>query len=226
MFRHKSKSLIASGFVLVLALTVALAGVGLTRMTAIHDHLRLVTEKYNAKADIIFSMRHIVRERALSTYAMFIMDDPFDREEELSQFTNMAAEFIQLRDRLMEIGLEQREQLALDKVLGQVRVYQPLHLALVERITSERLSGVKEEILRHDLLRQRTMLGLLDEMVELERVESEKATAQATREYNSAYLVMVLLTAIIIASGFLIAAYVIYRTRLVEQALAREKERA
>lgn len=226
MFRYKSKSLIASGFVLVLALTVALAGVGLTRMTAIHDHLRLVTEKYNAKADIIFSMRHIARERALSTYAMFIMDDPFDREEELRRFTGMAAEFIHLRDRLMEIGLEQKEQLALDKVLEQVRIYQPLHLALVERITSERLAGVREEILRHDLLRQRTMLGLLDEMVELERVESERATAQAAREYNSAYLAMVLLTAIIIASGFLIAAYVIYRTRLVEQALAREKEHA
>jgi uncharacterized membrane protein YidH (DUF202 family) len=192
-------------------------------MTAIHNHLRLITEKYNTKADIIFSMRHIVRERALSTYAMFIMDDAFDREEELRRFTNMAAEFIQLRDRLITIGLEEREQLALDKVLEQVRLYQPLHLALVDRITRERFSGVREEILRHDLLRQRTLLGLLDEMVELERIEIEKAAAQAAREYNSAYLVMALLTAIIIISGFLIAAYVIYRTRLVEQALARKR---
>jgi diguanylate cyclase (GGDEF)-like protein/PAS domain S-box-containing protein len=226
MFRHKSKTLIASGFVLVLALTVALAGVGLTRMTAIHNHLKLVTERHNTKADIIFSMRHIARERALSTYAMFIMDDPFDREEELRRFTDMAAEFINLRDRLLAIGLEENERLALDKVLEQVRVYQPLHLALVDRITSENLSGIREEILRHDLLRQRTMLSLLDEMVELERAEIEKATTQAAREYNSAYLVMVFLTAVIMVSGFFIASYVIHRTRLVEQALAREKEHA
>ena len=171
MFQYKSKYLIASGFVLVLALTVTLAAVGLTRMTAIHNHLKVITERHNTKADVIFSMRHIIRERALSTYAMYIMDDPFAREEELRRFTNLAAEFIELRDRLTAIGLEEKERLALEKVLEQVRMYQPLHMALVDKITRENLSGVKEEILRHDLLRQRTMLGLLDEMVELERVE-------------------------------------------------------
>ncbi len=226
MFRYRSRYLIASGFVLVLALTVALAGVGLTRMAAIHNHLKLVTERHNAKADIIFSMRHIARERALSTYAMFLMDNPFDREEELRRFTDMAAEFIDLRDRLLAIGLEENERLALDKVLEQARVYQPLHLALVERITSENLSGVREEILRHDLLRQRTMLGQMDEMVELERTETEKAKAQAAREYGSAYLVMVMLTAVILVTGFLIAAYVVHRTRQAERALAQEKEHA
>jgi uncharacterized membrane protein len=67
MIRHNSRYLIISGFVLMLALMVALAAVGLTRMAAIHHHLDVITGKYNAKTDIIFSMRHIVRERALST---------------------------------------------------------------------------------------------------------------------------------------------------------------
>ena len=66
MFKYKSKYLIASGFVLVLALMIALAAVGLTRMDTIHHHLQVITEKYNVKTDIIFSMRHIVRERALT----------------------------------------------------------------------------------------------------------------------------------------------------------------
>ncbi len=72
----------------------ALAGVGLARLSAIQTHLKTVTDKHNAKVDIVFSMRHIVRERALSTYAMYIMDDPFGREEELLRFTSLAAEFI------------------------------------------------------------------------------------------------------------------------------------
>ena len=226
MFKYKSKYLIASGFVLVLALMIALAAVGLTRMDTIHHHLQVITEKYNVKTDIIFSMRHIVRERALSTYAMYIMDDPFEREEELQRFTNMAGQFIQLRNRLVALGLDDQEKSMLDKVLAQVRQYEPLHMNLVDRITHENLAGVKEDILRHDLLRQREMLHILDQMVDLERAESRTAAAQATMEYSSAYRVMVLLTVIIIGTGLMIAGYVIYRTRLIEEALAQEKEQA
>ena len=226
MTRHNSRYLIASGFVLMLALMVALAAVGVTRMAAIHHHLDVITEKYNAKTDIIFSMRHIVRERALSTYAMFIMDDPFQREEEYQRFTNMAGEFIQLRDHLIQLGLTEKERIALDGVLERVREYQPLHSRLVDKITHENLDGVREEILSHDLLRQREMLGRLDKMVEMERSESRAAAAQASDEYRSAYLVMMFLTAVAIIFGVLIAWYVIHRTRLIETALAREKEHA
>jgi diguanylate cyclase (GGDEF)-like protein/PAS domain S-box-containing protein len=205
---------------------IALAVVGLTRMSAIQHRLEKITDIYNVKTDIIFSMRHIARERALSTYAMYVMDDPFRRDEELQRFTGMAGEFMHLRDRLIALGLNEKEQALLDKVLEQVRIYQPLHLSLIDRITHENLSGVKEEILRHDLLRQRDMLKVMDEMVDLERGQSREAAAEAASEYRSAYHAMVFLTAVIIGCGLLIAWYVIYRTRLIEDALAREKEQA
>jgi PAS domain S-box-containing protein len=195
-------------------------------MAAIHHHLDVITGKYNAKTDIIFSMRHIVRERALSTYAMFVMDDPFQREEEYQRFTNMAGEFIQLRDHLIQLGLTEKERIALDGVLEQVREYQPLHARLVDRITHEQTDGIREEILNHDLLRQRDMLDRLDKMVDMERSESRAAAVQASDEYRSAYLVMMLLTAAAIAFGLLVAGYVVRRARLIESALAQEKEHA
>ncbi|MHB8621772.1 MAG: EAL domain-containing protein [Sulfuricaulis sp.] len=226
MFRYQSKYIIASGFILVLTLMIALAVVGVSCMAAIHQRLELITEKYNVKTDIIFSMRHIARERVLSTYAMFIMDDPFQRDEELRRFTNMADEFIKLRDRLTAMGLDAREQAMLDKVLEQVRRYEPLHLDLVDKIIHEQLAGVKQEIVRHDLLRQREMLHQLDNMVDLERSESREAAAQAASEYRAAYSAMVFLTVVIIALGWLIAWFVINRTRRIENALAQEKELA
>ncbi|MDH5512445.1 MAG: MCP four helix bundle domain-containing protein, partial [Gammaproteobacteria bacterium] len=226
MFQHQSRTLITAGFVLVLLLTVALAAVGLTHLSAIQDHLKTITDKHSTKADIIFSMRHIVRERALSTYAMYIMDDPFDREEELRRFTAMAAEFMQLRDRLTELGLDAQEQVAFDKVLAQVRLSQPLHLALVDKITHERVSGVKEEIQRNDLLRNRVLLELLDEMVDRERSEIQKATEHAAGNYRNAYITIIALTVIIILTGLYVASFVVHRARLVEKALAREKEHA
>jgi diguanylate cyclase (GGDEF)-like protein/PAS domain S-box-containing protein len=226
MFRCQTKTLIAAGYVLVLVLMAALTGVGLTHLSAIQHHLKTITDKHHAKADIIFSMRHVIRERALSTYAMFIMDDPFDREEELRRFTTLAAEFVSLRERLTAIGLEDQERATFDKLLEKVRAYQPLHLALVEKITREQLAGVKEEILRHDLVRQRVLLGLLDDMVELERAGIEKATAKATSDYHSAYMTIIMLAVTIILTGLYVASFVVARARLVEKALAREKEHA
>ncbi|MCR4301046.1 MAG: EAL domain-containing protein [Sulfuricaulis sp.] len=226
MMQYQSRTLITAGFMLVLLLLVALAGVGLARLSAVQTHLNNIADKHNAKADIIFSMRHIVRERALSTYAMYIMDNPFDREEELHRFTALASEFMQLRDRLQEIGLNDQEQVAFDKVLDQVRLNQPRQLALIDNITHERYSGVREEILRHNMLRQRALLELLDHMVELGRSEVRKATELASGDYRAAYMTIIMLTVAIILTGLYVASFVVYRARLVEKALAREKEHA
>ena len=109
MTRHNSRYLIASGFVLMLALMVALAAVGLTRMAAINQHMELIAHKHNVKIDLLLSMRNIVRERSLSMYAMYHMDDAFQREDEFTRFTDMAGEFIQLREQLTLIGLDEKE---------------------------------------------------------------------------------------------------------------------
>ena len=226
MFWHKSKYLIASGFILMLALMAALVAVGLTRMAAVHRHLDTITENYNVKTDIVFSMRHIARERALSTYAMFIMNDPFQREEEYQRFTNMAGEFIRLRDKLIQLGLSAEERKALDDVLAQVRAYQPLQSSLADRITHENLDGIREEIAGHDMLRQREMLARLDQLVDIQQRESQAAAAQASEEYRSASLTMIMLTVAAMVSALLMAGYIVRRVRLIESELAVEKEHA
>ena len=226
MVRQNSTYIIATGFVLVLALLTALAVTGLQRMTAINSRMETITHNFNAKADLIFSLRHIIRERTLSTYAMYVMDDPFKREEELARFTEMAGEFIQLRDRLVGLGLNEQEKAALEKILVVLREIQPLHVKLVEKITSENRDGVKEEILRHDLLRQQGVLQLMDDMVDLVRAETGKASSEAEQEYRFTYVLMLALTILTIIFGVLIAWYVVRRTSLIENALARQKEQA
>jgi diguanylate cyclase (GGDEF)-like protein/PAS domain S-box-containing protein len=226
MFNYQSKTLITAGFVLILLLMAALAGVSLTHLSDTQEHLKRITEQHNTKADIIFSMRHIVRERAINSYALLILENPFDREEELRRFTGMTAEFTHLRERLMAIGLEGREKDVFDKVLEHVRLYQPLDLELIDKITRERLIGAKQELLRQDLRRQRVLLELLDEMVELERAGIQDATARAAGGYRAAYMTIIVLSVVIIFIGLYVASFVVHRARLVEKALAREKEHA
>ncbi len=226
MTRHNSKYLIASGFVLMLALMVALAAVGLTRMVAINQHMELIAQKHNVKIDLLLSMRNIVRERSLSMYAMYHMDDPFQREEEFTRFTSMAGEFIQLREQLTLIGLDEKEQGFLEKILALIRKTQPMQVSLVDKIIREDLAGVKEEMHQKDLPLERQILLYFDEVTDHERQATRKAVALASQEYQQALEMLLLLGFSVVVCGVLIAWYVIHRTRLIEGALAREKEHA
>jgi len=226
MVRHNSKYIIALGFLLVLALLIALAAVGLTRMAAINHHIELIAYKHNAKIDLLQSMRNIVRERSLSMYAMFHTDDPFKREEEFARFTDMAGEFIHLREQLVSTGLDENDQKIFEGILALIRQTQPLQASLVDKIIREDLTGVRQEIDKKDLPLERQILAYFDKMIEEERQETRVAVALASQEYRQALTIMALLVFFAIVFGVLIAWYVIYRIRLIEAALAREKEQA
>ena len=226
MTRHNSRYLIASGFVLMLALMVALAAVGLTRMAAINQHMELIAHKHNVKIDLLLSMRNIVRERSLSMYAMYHMDDAFQREDEFTRFTDMAGEFIRLREQLVQTGLDRQEQDGLEKILALIRRTQPMQVSLVDKIIREDLAGVKEEMHQKDLPLERQILMYFDEVTDHERQATREAVALASQEYQQALKMLLLLGFSVIVCGVLIAWYVIYRTRLIESALAQEKEHA
>ncbi len=226
MVRHNSKYIIALGFLLVLALLIALAAVGLTRMAAINHHMELIAHKHNAKIDLLQSMRNIVRERSLSMYAMLHTDDPFKREEEFTRFTDMAGEFIHLREQLVSTGLDEKDQEIFEGILALIRKTQPLQASLADKIIREDLTGVREEIDKKDLPLERQILFYFDKMIEEERQETREAVALASQEYRQALTIMALLVFSAIVFGALIAWYVIYRIRLIEAALAREKEQA
>src|SRR3989344_5706548 len=226
MFRQNSKHIIALGFLLVLALLIALAAVGLTRMAAINHHMELISHKHNARIDLLQSMRNIVRERSLSMYAMLHTDDPFRRDEEFTRFTDMVGQFIHLREQLVRTGLDGKGQEVFEKILALIRKTQPLQVSLVDKIIREDLAGVREEINLKDLPLERQILSYFDEMIEEERQEAREAVALASREYQQALTIMTLLVFSALVFGALIAWYVIYRIRLIEGALAREKEQA
>ncbi|MCR4331720.1 MAG: EAL domain-containing protein, partial [Sulfuricaulis sp.] len=143
-----------------------------------------------------------------------------------TRFTDMAGEFIHLREQLALTGLDRQEQDTLEKILDLIRTTQPLQVNLVDKILHEDLVGVREEMHQKDLPLERQILSHFDGMVNHGRQASQAAVALASREYRQALTMMLLLGFSVIACGVLIAWYVIYRTRLIESALAQEKEHA
>ena len=102
------------GFSVAMLLMLVIFSVGLSSMSAIQDRLRDIVENQNVKTNLVTSMRYIARERTLSLYRMALMDDPFDRDEEFLLFNSYALDFINARDKLLLMPLNEEERKAME----------------------------------------------------------------------------------------------------------------
>ena len=223
---RNSRLIVAAGFLLVLTLSTALMITGYTRLQDVRQRLETIVGRYNAKVDTLFSMRNLVRERSLSMYAMYFMRDAFQRQDEYLRFSGMVDEFVALRARLQEIGLDQEETAYLEKALAAIRHSQPLQASLVQRIVNGDTRGIEAQILNEDLPVEKEILALFDHMVELERSRASAVAAEAVQASRNAALLMRVLAPATLLLGLLIAVVVMRQTRRTENALHQQKEQA
>jgi len=223
---RNSKLVLVTGFALVIALMVALTVIALQHMNEMHRRLTSVATLHETKTHLLFSMRNLVRERSLSLYAMHFMDDVFEREEEYLNFTDMAAKFMDLRDRFIATGLNAGERQLLDQALAHIRESQPLQVELASKIIREDVGGVRDAMLRRDLPLEQKILALFDELVALERATASNDHVEAESQYRSALKLIAVFVALGIVLALLVAQYIVRRTRLIEKALSHEKEQA
>jgi diguanylate cyclase (GGDEF)-like protein/PAS domain S-box-containing protein len=223
---RNSRIIVAAGFLLVLALTTALMITSYTRLQDVRQRLEIIVSHYNAKVDILFSMRNLVRERSLSMYAMYFMRDPFARQDEYLHFSGMVDEFIALRARLREIGLDEEEKSYLEAALVAIQRSQPLQVGIVQRIVNGETRDIEASILHEDLPLEKEILSLFDQMVELERVRAATVAGKAVQASRHAALLMQTLAPATLLLGLLIAVLVMRQTRRAENALHQQKEQA
>lgn len=221
-----SRFVIAIGFLLVLMLTALLMLMGYVRLSEVRKQLETVVNQHNVRIDLLFSMRNLVRERSLSLYAMYFSRDPFERQDEYLRFSGMVDEFVTLRERLLQVGLDKEERLILEQAYSVIRRTQPLQADLVHRILQQDSRGVLHPILQKDLALEKEILSLFDRIVEIERAEVKQAAGETVHAHDNTMLLMKTLAPITLLLGALIAGFVLRQTRRAENALHREKEQA
>ncbi|BAU46966.1 diguanylate cyclase [Sulfurifustis variabilis] len=234
--QHSGHFVIA-GFVLVLALMLALAVASVVHIKTINAHMERIAERHIVEMDALQSMRNIVRERSLSIYAMFLNEDLFQRQEEYLRFTNLAGEFIGQRKRYEAINpcrlaradndvVCAKELELYGQILALIRRSQPLQMELAERIARDDVEGVRIDLVHHDMPLEKEILSLFDRLIAEERAAVEASIARAQEEYRTTVRTTTQLGFFMLLLGVSTAAYVITRTRRIERDLHRQKERA
>jgi len=221
-----SKVVIAAGSALMIALMVSLTIIGLSDMSSINQSLETISQKHNARVDLLVSMRRIVRERSLAMYAIYLTNDPFKKDEEFMYFNGLAENFIKLRTRLETMGMLSQQTPVYQHALALIRRSAPLQSGLVNQMIEGQATDVYALMSGIDLPLEKEILATFDELVNLERRASEAAVQSGKQQYQQAYHFMVALGVLMTLTAAFIAFLVIRRTSDIEKDLARAKEYA
>lgn len=223
---HHTKFTISLGFILILFMLVALAVIGLTRMSAIQSRMDGIVNQQNVKTELVVTMHNAARERSIALHRMALMADPFDRDTEYLYFRQMAWDFLKARTALHKMALSPVEvealKVAQELTKKAVAVQEEIYILTSE----EKFAEANQRLLQEALPVQNQVLAQFNTMLAYQRHSAREAATTAELEYQNTFYSMIGLGLLSVVLGIGIAVAVVRHSTRAERALFHEKERA
>ncbi|TNF99374.1 MAG: diguanylate cyclase, partial [Gammaproteobacteria bacterium] len=200
------------GFGFLLALVIAIAGIGLLRMQAMEQDMQAILDRAHIKTAAIESMRNAVQNRRYSLSMITVLKDEFEIAEEWERYNEAASSYLKTRSTLIQHGLDATEQQAMDKLDQLALAAQPMQQKVLELMESDGRYFARKYLLTQARPSQQLVIDQIDIIHQIELQESINAGKQL-QKINARYFVAILiLTAGAVLLGFLVAASVIKKT--------------
>jgi PAS domain S-box-containing protein len=200
-----------TGFLLVIALLIALAGIGLAYLRTMHDTITHIVDDRNERSRLVTEMYIAARERALQLHEILDEPDPFDRDALVPHYNELAGIFRRAREQLLKLPLsaldkELLEQQATYTSRGALAQDGVLDLALADHGDQARSVMMKVVIPIQNLVTLR-LRQLLDEQIR----GGHEAAGAAREKYQLARKLMLASAVVATLLSVLIAVVVIRR---------------
>ncbi len=226
MFKKNSKIIIAIGFGVAVALMLALTFIGISRMYAIKAELEEIVHTHNVQTEMVSNMRTLARERVVSLYAMTMLEDPFEKDEAYLRYKGLATDFIKARNVLENANLGRKERETLQESMRLISQASEFQEQVVDLVVQNKTAAAHHELLQKVIPIQDKIFVEYSRLLDMQRDSARLAVDDAESTFRFATLFMLLSGATAVSLVFAIAAYVIGRTRKIEDALFQEKELA
>ncbi|MBZ0095602.1 MAG: response regulator [Sulfuricella sp.] len=210
MFAKNTQFSLGAGFALVLLLMFALTLAGLQQMAAINVRLERIVEENNVKTELATVMRDSLRERAISMHAIVVLEDAFERDQELIRFYDHGGSYAKARQALDQMVSTEEEKLILAAISNLTLTTQPVVLKTIE-FAMEHNPATLDLMQSETIPAQKRLLGELDDLVKLQREATNMAAEEAAQAYRKTRMLMLLLGASALLLGIGIAILVIRR---------------
>ncbi len=226
LFTHNSKYVLVIGFGLVLLLMVTTTVIGLTRMRAINQQMEAIVRGREAKSELVMNMRTLARERTITVYSMLLMKDPFQLDNAVQHFRQLAGEFIRNRDKLLQLKLNPVEMAIFQASQEKTRIATQFTERGVELVQEDKLAAAQQVLQTQAIPAQNKVFSLFNELIGMQQRSTRVAVNSAANEYRSAIWMVGILGTAAFVLGLGIMILVVRKAIRIERALFQEKERA
>ena len=192
--KDNARLFITLGFLTVLALMFALVSISLLQMRSSNASMENLVEHTNRKTAAAHDMRDAIRLRNVSLQSMQLASDPFERDEEYQRFIDHAGKYRRARERLVRLGMDEEETLLHTQLQQLTRTSQPYNDKASELLMSGAAPHEIQTVITNAAGLQIIMLDKLEELVTLEKRNSEKALAVSRSHYQSTRRLLVALS--------------------------------
>jgi methyl-accepting chemotaxis protein len=210
---------LAVGFGVVLAIMTALTGVAISRMAFIQGNLDQIVAVDAAKVRLVNEMRDVVRYQSVTIRDVVMQEDFSFKRAEMKHMKEAGKTYRAAADKLAALLADPRGKQAMGRFAAlEARVKAAMDEALDKAISEDHVGAA--EVIR-DKVRpaQLEFVAALDALLKDLEAASRNSAAQAAAAYTSAWQTMVLLAAVALVAGLVIA-------YLIQRSVARPLRRA
>src|SRR4030042_4640925 len=200
---------IGGGFVVVLALMVALGAIGLRYVAEANQRLKDIAQTNNVKIELATEMHSALRERAISMQTLPSIVDAFEKDDEIQRFNAEAARYAKARTRLESLPLSPQEREILAKIFKMTREAGSEVQVVVDRsIFIDDPADIFEWTRNVAMPRQSAIAGQVNLLLGLQRSQTAAAVQDAENSFSRVRNLMLGLGAAGLLTGITIAGFV------------------
>ena len=200
---------IGGGFVVVLALMVALGAIGLRYVAEANQRLKDIAQTNNVKIELATEMHSALRERAISMHTLPSIVDAFEKDDEIQRFNAEAARYAKARTRLEGMPLSPQERAILAKIFEMTREAGSEVQVVVDRSAFiDDPADVFEWIRNVAMPRQSAIAEQVNLLLELQRSQTAAAVQDAENSFSRVRNLMLGLGTAALLTGITIAGFV------------------
>lgn len=197
--------LVTFGFAAILVLVFSLASTSLLQLQSFNASMEKLVEVTNMKTAAVNDMRDALRLRADSLKTMRLTHDIFERDAEHQQFINHAGKYRIAGEKLVSLGLDEREA-AINGELQQLnRASQPYnedaYELLMSKASEEEINTVMEQV----ALLQGLILDKLEDLIQLEQKNTQEALTVSRKHYTRTRQLLLVLAGMALLLSLLIS---------------------
>ena len=198
----RSRQVIRGGFILVMLVIAFIVIFGLNRLAKVHESLSEVINNEQVAIEMLFRMQQSSRDRSIVLYRITTsIHDPFERDEQMLQYTKLGAQFGEARHKLSQLNLNTDEKAMLAQQWADVLATVAIQQNVIDLVTSDQIRAAQTMLNEQAIPAQNKIMESINALLNYEIIEAhEHAQLLQQRQWQTRYL--------IIGSGLLASIFV------------------